>query len=63
MLSQKVVLALSDYERRMLIRSLNDSRTGLLEQDKPTEDINSLLLKVINAPTQRERVRDSREAR
>lgn len=63
MLSQKVVLALSDYERRMLIRSLNDSRTGLLEQDKPTEDINSLLLKVINAPTQRERVRDDREAR
>lgn len=63
MLSQKVVLALSDYERRMLIRSLNDSRTGLLEQDKPTEDINSLLLKVINAPTQRERSRDSREAR
>ena len=63
MLSQKVVLALSDYERRMLIRSLNDSRTGLLEQDKPTEDINSLLLKVINAPTQRERVRDSRETR
>ena len=46
----------------MLVRGLNDSRTLALQEGKPTEDLDGLLLKVIDAPAKKRR-RFSREAR
>ena len=46
----------------MLVRGLNDSRTLALQEGKPTEDLDSLLLKVIDAPAKKKR-RFGREAR
>lgn len=45
---KKVKLILSDFERRLLVNALIEWRNKLLQEDKPTEDINNLLLKVIN---------------
>lgn len=45
---KKVNLILSDFERRLLINALMQWRNKLLQENKPTEDINELLLKVIN---------------
>ena len=45
---KKVNLILSDFERRLLVNALIEWRNKLLQDNKPTEDINDLLLKVIN---------------
>ena len=59
---EKRVITLDDYEHRVLVRGLNDSRTLALREGKPTEDLDGLLLKVIDAPAKKRR-RFSREAR
>ena len=40
-----------------------DPKGELLRDEKPTEDINDLILKVIDAPTKKEKRRADREAR
>jgi len=56
------IIRLDDYEHRVLVRGLNDSRTLALQEGKPTEDLDSLILKVIDAPAKKAR-RFDREAR
>ena len=60
---EKVVVTLDDFEQRLLVNGLTDSRNDLLREDKPTEDINELILKVIDAPTRKEKKKADREAR
>ena len=55
----KYVIKLDDFEKRLMINGLNGFRTDLLSNGKPTEDVNSLILKVINAP-QRKHERETR---
>lgn len=55
----KYVIKLDDFEKRLMIDGLNGFRTDLLSKGKPTEDVNSLILKVINAP-QRKHERETR---
>ena len=63
MTEEKRVLSLSNYEQRLLVRGLTDFRNGVLRAGRPTEDVDGLILKVIDAPTRRERRRSDREAR
>ena len=46
-------LVLTDFEHRLLFNALVHFRNELLETKKPTEDINDLLLKIIDAPKTR----------
>lgn len=46
-------ITLTDFEYRLLINALVDYRNKLLEAKKPTEDVNELLVKVIDAPKNR----------
>lgn len=46
-----------------MVSGLMDFRNDLLRDEKPTEDINDLILKVIDAPTKKEKRRTDREAR
>ena len=46
-----------------MVSCLMDFRNDLLRDEKPTEDINDLILKVIDAPTKKEKRRAAREAR
>lgn len=57
------IVTLDDFEQRLMVNGLNDFRNDLLKADKPTEDVDELLLKVIDAPTKKERRRLWREAR
>ena len=57
------LIQVSDYEQRLMVAGLNDFRNDLIRDDKPTEDIDDLLLKVIDAPTQKEKKKADREAR
>ena len=63
MSGEKVVVTLDDFEQRLMVSGLADFRNDLIRDDKPTEDVDELILKVIDAPTQKEKRRASREAR
>lgn len=63
MFEQKRVVILDNNEHALMVNGLNGFRHELLEQDKPTEDLEDLLIKVIDAPTQKEKRRQDREAR
>ncbi len=49
----KRVVQLEETECGILIRCLNDKRTELIQQDKDTDVVDELLLKVIDAPTRK----------
>ena len=51
----KVIL--DDFEHRLLVGCVNAARTMFLEQNKPTEDIDGLLIKIIKAPSKKVSVR------
>ena len=63
MSGEKVVVTLDDFEQRLMVSGLMDFRNDLLKEEKPTEDINDLILKVIDAPTKKEKRRFDREER
>ena len=63
MAEEKKVVTLDDFEQRLMVSGLMDFRNDLLRDEKPTEDINDLILKVIDEPTKKEKRRADREAR
>ena len=63
MAEEKKVVTLDDFEQRLMVSGLMDFRNDLLRDEKPTEGINDLILKVIDAPTKKEKRRTDREAR
>lgn len=46
-------VTLDDFEHRLLIGCVNAARTMYLEQNKSTEDVDELLIKIINAPSKK----------
>ncbi len=55
------LITVNDFERRFLISVLNDRRNECLTKNKPTEDVNAMLLKVIDAPVKKKKDRDREE--
>jgi hypothetical protein len=60
---EKRVISIDDFEHRLMVKGLNDFRNDLIQGDKPTEDIDELLLKVIKAPTKKEKRKLCHDAR
>ena len=63
MAEEKVVVTMEDYEQRLAVKGLMEFRGDLLEEDMPTEDLDELILKIIDAPTRKEKRKADREAR
>ena len=63
MADDKIVVTLDSFEQRLLVGALTDFRNELLREEKPTEDVDALLLKVIDAAPQKERKKADRAAR
>ena len=63
MLERKKVLTFGQDEQEMMVRSLYDMRNSALERNIPTEEVEDLILKVIDAPTRKERRRLDRQTR
>ena len=55
MREEKRVISVNDFEQNLLVNGINEFRNMLLEQGMPTEDVDKLLIKVIDAPPQRKR--------
>ena len=50
-------VSFDDFEYRLLVGCVNVARTMYLEQDKQTEDVDDLLVKIIKAPSKKVSVR------
>lgn len=59
---ERRVIALNSYEHGVVINALNELRNGLIREERPTDIVDELLLKTIDAPTRRTR-RNRDEAR
>lgn len=60
---EKVVVMLDDFEQRLMVSGLADFRNDLIRDEKPTEDVDELILKVIDAPAQKGKKKTDRETR
>lgn len=63
MRDEKRVVTLNGFEQRLMVAGLTDFRNDAIRDGKPTEDVDGLILKVIDAPTKREKRRADRGAR
>ena len=50
---EKRVLTLDCYEHGVVVNALNEMRNDLLEEERPTDIVDEVLLKVIDAPRRR----------
>ena len=58
MAEEKCVICVDPYEHRLMVAGLNDFRNDLLRDGRPTEDVDGLLLKVIDAPLKKKQRSD-----
>ena len=52
---EKRILELDRYEHGVVINALNEMRNGLIEEKRPTDIVDEVLLKAIDAPTRKAR--------
>ncbi len=63
MAEEKRVVELTNFEYRLMVGGLASFRNDLIREEKPTEDVNELLLKVIDAPKKKRFGRRGDDAR
>ena len=51
----KRVIVVDSFEHDLLINGINEFRNMLIEEEKPTEDVDNLLMKILDASYQRKR--------
>ena len=54
-------VTMNEFEQRVMIRSLNEFRNVLIREDYPTDDVDRILLRVIDAPSTRRKWRNRDE--
>ena len=62
MTDDAVMIKVNDFEQRLLVNGMNRFRNDLIREDLPTEDVDDVLLKIIDAPSAKRKKAD-REAR
>ena len=63
MAEEKRVVELNGFEYRLMVNGLSDFRNDLIRDQKPTKDVDDLLLKVIDAPRKKRFGRSNGDAR
>ncbi len=61
MKEHKRVLSLDKYEHGIIVNALNDMRTKQIAEHRPTEPVDELLEKALNAPQRKFGVRVAEE--
>ena len=59
---EKRVLVLDKYEHGVVINALNEMRNDLIEEERPTDIVDEVLLKTIDAPSKKVKCKED-EAR
>lgn len=52
-MERKLIVSLDEYDQRILIRALNDLRTSLIEENRTTDAVDELMVKVYEAKKRR----------
>ena len=55
---EKHILMLNRYEQGVVINALNEMRNDLIGEERPTDIVDEVLLKTIDAPIKKVRSRD-----
>lgn len=63
MKSEERILSLDHYEHGIVINALNKLRNDLISERRPTDAVDDLLLKTMDAPYQRTKRRSRHETR
>ncbi len=63
MTEEKCVVTLDSQEQRLMVKGLTGFRNDVIREGKPTEDVDDLILKIIDAPPKRKRWWNGRETR
>lgn len=63
MQEEERVLTLDNYEYGVVVNALNDMRNGLIEEQRPTDAVDDLLIKTIDAPTRKQKRREEGKER
>lgn len=61
-MTERRTIVVDDFEHRVIVEALADRRNDYIAEKKPTEDVSDVLLKVIDAPTKKDK-KKNREAR
>ena len=61
MKEEKRILTLDSYEYGVVVNALNDLRNDLIEEQRPTDAVDELLIKTIDAPAKKTKRRDRQE--
>lgn len=62
-MKEERVLTLNDYEYGVVVNALNEMRNDLIKEERPTDAVDELLLKTIDAPIKKQKRRSHHEAR
>ena len=57
MRNQKYYIAIDESERRIILNALNSLRNKLLAQDRYTDAVDDVLIKVVNAPIKKFKIK------
>ena len=63
MREEERVITLDDYEYGVVVNALNEMRNDLIEEQRPTDAVDELLIKTIDAPTKKQKHRDDGKER
>ncbi|MDJ0306745.1 hypothetical protein [Dehalobacter sp.] len=63
MKDEERVLTLDTYEQGVMVNALNELRNDLIQEKRPTDAVDELLIKTIDAPAKKLRRRHQDEAR
>ena len=63
MKEEERLLTLDNYEYGVVVNALNEFRNDLIKGERPTDAVDELLLKTIDAPTKKQKRRQPDEAR
>lgn len=55
MREEKRVITVDPFEHDLLINGINEFRNSLLKEEQPTEDVDELLMKILDAPPRKKR--------
>lgn len=59
--TRKMKLMIDDYDQDILFRALNDLRNQMMKEQRPTDPVDDLMLRVHYAGTLRGRVSEGRQ--
>ena len=57
---EKIVLTLDQYQHGVVVNALNDKRNDLIKDNRPTDIVDEVLLKALDAPAKKVRVKNER---